>query len=338
MTPLPAITRSSRTGWTNSPLTPGYAPVSIVSHQVSNGTATDAAAEALDRVELRARGVVRRDDGRGDAEQPRHPADALRHVPGARRPDARCATRSRLRLTDRARRAAELERADRLQALELQPDLARRIDVETDERGTARRASAVIARARSIASSGIRTPPRCRARARARPLDAERRGGEILDGEPERLEHGQLVGARADPGASRRAARRARRECGRGRCPLPRPPRGSRPTRSASTRAGRRTARLRRPRRNRARAPTGRTSPTAFTCVPGASQARRTIGSRDDVHVHTTSAPSSASSIVSQTTACDSSASASACAGVRLQIRRSGSATIVRIASACDRA
>ena len=40
MTPLPAITRSSRTGWTNSPSTPGYAPVSIVSHQVSNGTAT----------------------------------------------------------------------------------------------------------------------------------------------------------------------------------------------------------------------------------------------------------------------------------------------------------
>ena len=39
MTPFPAITRSSRTGWTNSPWTPGYEPVSIVSHHVSNGTA-----------------------------------------------------------------------------------------------------------------------------------------------------------------------------------------------------------------------------------------------------------------------------------------------------------
>ena len=38
MTPLPAITRSSSTGWTKNPSTPGYEPVSIVSHQVSKGT------------------------------------------------------------------------------------------------------------------------------------------------------------------------------------------------------------------------------------------------------------------------------------------------------------
>ena len=36
--------------------------------------------------------------------------------------------------------------------------------------------------------------------------------------------------------------------------------------------------------------------PTAFTCVPSASHSRRTIGSREDVAVTTTSAPSSASS------------------------------------------
>src|SRR4029079_2614255 len=44
------------------------------------------------------------------------------------------------RLADRARRAAELERADRLEAFELEPDLAGRIDLEADERGREDRA------------------------------------------------------------------------------------------------------------------------------------------------------------------------------------------------------
>jgi hypothetical protein len=58
----------------------------------------------------------------------------LRHVAGARRHDAARKLGAR-RLEDRVRRAAELERADRLQALELEPDLRRRIvDVQPYER------------------------------------------------------------------------------------------------------------------------------------------------------------------------------------------------------------
>ena len=83
-----------------------------------------------------------------------------------------------------------------MQALELQPDLARRLDVETDEGG--RRDEVGGDRARPLdrlerdQNSTSVPSPRCRAL-----LDAERRGGEILDGEPERLEHGQLVGVPA---------------------------------------------------------------------------------------------------------------------------------------------
>jgi hypothetical protein len=58
----------------------------------------------------------------------------LRHVAGARRHDAARKLGAR-RLEDRVRRAAELERADRLQALELEPDFRRRIvDVKPNER------------------------------------------------------------------------------------------------------------------------------------------------------------------------------------------------------------
>ncbi len=93
----------------------------------------DRPAQTGDRLELRRRGVVGRDDDRRYAELARDPANALGHVPGARRPDA-VPPLVRRGLADRACGAAELERADGLQALELEPDLARRLDVEPDER------------------------------------------------------------------------------------------------------------------------------------------------------------------------------------------------------------
>ena len=66
---------------------------------------------------------------------------------------------------------------------------------------------------------------------------------------------------------------------------------------------------------------------------PGASQSSSTSGSLAEVAVQTTSAPSSASSIEPATSECVSSASASACAGFRLQIRTIGSSSTVFIAA-----
>src|SRR5689334_18139461 len=82
-----------------------------------------ARAQALDRVALRPRRAVRDDDRAGDSEPPRAPRDALRHVARARRPHPG-GEPLRGQAEDRVRRAAELERPDRLQALELEVDLA----------------------------------------------------------------------------------------------------------------------------------------------------------------------------------------------------------------------
>jgi hypothetical protein len=89
--------------------------------------AHDPPAQALDGSELRLRGVVRDDDRRGDAELAGHPRDALGHVPRAGR-DEPDAERLRGRAEDGVRGAAQLERGDRLEVLEFQPDLGRRID------------------------------------------------------------------------------------------------------------------------------------------------------------------------------------------------------------------
>ena len=126
-------------------------------------------------------------------------------------------------------------------------------------------APAIVSRARSISASGIRSRPRCRRPARAPCRTTQLGGGEILDGEPERLEDGQLVGvgpARMRAGehlaelGARCAPRRARRAAGR-------------PPRSASTRAGRRrgvAAAIVSVSSSRA---LGMLEPTAFTCAPG---------------------------------------------------------------------
>jgi hypothetical protein len=55
------------------------------------------------------------------------PRDGLGHVPGARRPQ-----RFRVGECEGIARAAQLERADRLQVLELQEDLGRAVVLERD--------------------------------------------------------------------------------------------------------------------------------------------------------------------------------------------------------------
>ena len=82
--------------------------------------------------------------------------------------------------------------------------------------------------------------------------------------------------------------------------------------------------------------------PTALTCVPGASQARSTIGSRAEVAVTTTSASRSASSALAAAStgngASDSATSASTASGVRLHTRARSNRPSAAIASRCERA
>ena len=117
------------------------------------------------------------------------------------------------RLQDRVAGAADLERVDRLQRLELQLDLgvARRRRAGTSGVRTATPAS--TSRAARISASGItarRPVPASSASARAQHVLG---GGEVLDREPERLEHRQLVASSAGLRPRRSAARRARRGC-----------------------------------------------------------------------------------------------------------------------------
>ena len=124
----------------------------------SNGTLITRPPSALDPVELRLRRVVGDDDRRRDAGLARRPGDALRHVPGARRDDAagELARPRRLRIAFVAPRI--LNDADRLQVLELQPDVRCRAGGRAAS-GPPRRRSA---RARaSISASGIKTRPSC---------------------------------------------------------------------------------------------------------------------------------------------------------------------------------
>src|SRR5205814_3717479 len=100
----------------------------------------DVGAESLDRRQLRRGRAVGDDDGAPDAEPPRVPRDALSHVAGARGPHP---IRELLGGGDghAIARTTDLERADGLQALELEVDVRRRgVDVEPHERRAERRA------------------------------------------------------------------------------------------------------------------------------------------------------------------------------------------------------
>src|SRR6266540_346663 len=97
----------------------------------------DRASEALDRLELRLRRVLGDDHRARDARLPRGPSDPLGHVAGARGDDARLDLLARS-LPDRVRRPPDLERADRLQVLELEVDLGLALrGLQADQNSTA---------------------------------------------------------------------------------------------------------------------------------------------------------------------------------------------------------
>ena len=149
--PLPAITCRSLNGWTNAPRRPGI-PRAENAEPLVDRHRDDARAQTLDRRELRLGGRVGHHDGGRDA-----PGRCAYHAtPWAMFPalavHTPLATSSSASDSMRAR-AADLERSDRLQDLELQVDLGvGKIGVQTDDRRTDRRARDPIAR-RSISSS-----------------------------------------------------------------------------------------------------------------------------------------------------------------------------------------
>ena len=151
--PLPAITRLVLDGVdeerVDARVRRGRASSATTSRAARGITSPPSRATARSFVSRRRLG---RDDDRPHACLARRPRDALRHVPGARREDA-AGDRLRARGADGVERAAELERADRLQALELQPELARRLRrVQPDERRLEHRVADPLPRGADIVS------------------------------------------------------------------------------------------------------------------------------------------------------------------------------------------
>jgi hypothetical protein len=89
--------------------------------------------------------VIGHDDRAGDPELARDPGDALAHVPGGGGDDAGLQL-VRWDLEDRVARPAQLERADRLQVLELEVDLAVAVVAQPDERRAQDAARQALAR------------------------------------------------------------------------------------------------------------------------------------------------------------------------------------------------
>jgi len=89
--------------------------------------------QALDRLELGVRRAIGHDDGASNSESPRIPRDTLRHVPGAGCVHARL-QRAGIEHRYRIGGAANLERSDRLQVLELEIELAGASVVQTNQR------------------------------------------------------------------------------------------------------------------------------------------------------------------------------------------------------------
>ena len=103
------------------PGTPSRPRSTIACHHSSCGTGMTSPPSPSTRRASRAARRRARSIARRHARLARGPGDALRHVPGARRDDA-VGELGRRRGAHRRQRAAQLEPADRLQALELQPD------------------------------------------------------------------------------------------------------------------------------------------------------------------------------------------------------------------------
>ena len=180
--PLPAITRSSLDRVDEHALDAGVRPLLQRLPPAIERHLNHVAAKPLDRCDLRPWRVVGRDDRRGDAELPRHPRDALRHVPGAGRPYA-FGDRLDRRLPDRVCRPADLERADRLQALELEPDLrVGHVDLQADERRLDRGACDHLAGAADLRKrdQSWTSVPMPRSRARATQISAAARSSTAI--------------------------------------------------------------------------------------------------------------------------------------------------------------
>ncbi len=133
-------------GMDEMPLDPGIAVVLEDLPPAGIGKLHRLRPQAPDSGQLRVRGALGHDDRAGDAEPLCVPADPLRHVAGARRVDALREALLRQESHGIAG-AAQLERADRLKVLELQPDLRPRVlDVQAHERRADRRPRDAAAR------------------------------------------------------------------------------------------------------------------------------------------------------------------------------------------------
>ena len=302
--PLPAITAGSLTGWMKRPVEPVVAMLrSITCHQRSNGTATTVRAEPLDRGELGAQARGRaRPPSHGTPSAPRVPRHALRHVAGARRVDAAARARRGGSSAMAFRGAADLERADRLQVLELEPDLRRAIGrLEHARAACASRTPWMRARA----PRGCRraaAPQACSGRnSPSGATDADALGGSALHdvdarrrrssiGDAERLEERDLAWRVAGPARCREqhVAQLAHDVVLVDRAFLDRDQYVAR-LGETPTRGDRRRGATARRRRCRARAVSAKLAPTALMCAPGAIHApsqhrlRRRGGGADQV-------------------------------------------------------
>ena len=244
----------------------------------------------------------------------------------------------RRRRPDRVGGAADLEGADRLQVLELQPDLVGRRRAAGRAACGPRRPRSARARARSrrAGSRSSELDGRAGARSRARGRSMYSAAARSSTARPSDLKTvisssevrpGYLAGehlAELCPDVVR--ADRAlldREEVVAGLV-------------ARTTRGGRRTASRARSRRLSSSRAVGRLAPTAFTCAPGAAIRRRTTGSRDEVTVQTTSASRRASSTVSTATARGhSAASRSALSRLRAAILICSNCRASSIAAMC---
>src|SRR5581483_4749541 len=277
------------------------------------------AAQPLDRRHLRLRRVLGDDDRRPHARLAGRPGNPLCHVARARGDDAR-ADRLRSRRTHRVDGAPDLERADRLHALELRPQLARRLGcLQPDER-------------RPHGSAGDRLPgtadgverdqnstvsPRPVSRARRTRYSAANRSSTATPSERNTVSSfGDVRPGRWPTTISPSSASI--------QAPSIFPSTSADSRRSTTSVPSRRVA-----------SSSSRPIPTAFTCAPSFSHSRRSTGSGALVATTTTSAPRTASSTDAQATAPASAASACACSHVRLATRTRSKPGRAR---RCDRA
>src|SRR5262249_17898306 len=143
------------------------------------------AAQSGDRRQLRLRRVFRHGDGGGHAERARGPGDPLGHVPPPGGGEALGPAAGR-REQRGVGRAADLERADRLEVLQLEVDLGGGIlDAQPQQRGPDRRARDPLARRldRGKLDHSSTSVPRPCARAAATAVSAAARSSTAMPSE-----------------------------------------------------------------------------------------------------------------------------------------------------------